>query len=825
MKHSKRNHILNPRNSFRNARILALYAVAVFSTTPAGALEIFTPPGDNIALRKPYTIDPEPNYDLCTDPGDAEQLTDGKAVTGGESFWTGTGCVGWLRAGVVTVTIDLGEEMPIGGVSFRTAAGGSGVAWPAAVLVLVSEDGKTFRYAGELRTMSAKFGTPDFEGVQVHEFRTNALKTRGRFLRLGIVATGAYVFSDEVEVYRGSDDLPESAVVGPVVDDLKEFVSGRRTALALGSWISSDIDHVRSIVAAANIDEDKRRELIAATASVEKANATVQDEPAADYRGVYPLSGNHGRLGEILARLRRAEGYPPLFSWHNDRWETTRPWDVPPAAPQESPGLKVRMVANERRAETLNIANFTDSAITATVSFSGLPGGRMPDYIDLRSVEHVAMQSGGWAPDALPAAPRSDTGWEITLHPGVSRQLWLSFFPRENPEPGRYEGEVIIETGQSAQKLSGRLELIVEPFRLPDEPAMALTMWDYTAGGGRYDLNKGNVQAAVTHMQSYNYNAPWAANEGFPNPREDHFDADDNLVKPLDFTIFDDWVAMWPDARYYLIYIEVKVGRHESLPFAGAEVGTDAFNRRVGATMRAWADHAREIGVDPGKIALLLIDEPGGTDQALRVTAWARAIKAAAPEIQIYEDPHIAPEESEALEMLELCNIICPPVGRYREGGEAMVAALEKLRADGRELWLYSSPTRHAGVYYRDHLWECWKAKATGIGFWSYGDAGAIVNSWNQLGSTTAIFSPIYIDSNSVTDSKGWLAIIEGIQDYEYLRLLRNRVDELEAAGIKSPSIDEASSLLGSLPDSVLSGNTPFDEARLNILDTLLLLQ
>lgn len=43
----------------------------------------------------------------------------------------------------------------------------------------------------------------------------------------------------------------------------------------------------------------------------------------------------------------------------------------------------------------------------------------------------------------------------------------------------------------------------------------------------------------------------------------------------------------------------------------------------------------------------------------------------------------------------------------------------------------------------------------------------------------------MYIDSMSVTDGKHWLAIIEGIQDYECLRMLRDRVAELVAIGLR----------------------------------------
>ena len=39
-------------------------------------------PDENIALGVTYTIDPGPNYGLCSDPGDLEQLTDGVYTDG-----------------------------------------------------------------------------------------------------------------------------------------------------------------------------------------------------------------------------------------------------------------------------------------------------------------------------------------------------------------------------------------------------------------------------------------------------------------------------------------------------------------------------------------------------------------------------------------------------------------------------------------------------------------------------------------------------------------------------------------------------------------------
>jgi len=41
---------------------------------------------ENLALGKPYTFHPRPNYPHCTDPGDKTQLTDGQVTSG--YFWT-----------------------------------------------------------------------------------------------------------------------------------------------------------------------------------------------------------------------------------------------------------------------------------------------------------------------------------------------------------------------------------------------------------------------------------------------------------------------------------------------------------------------------------------------------------------------------------------------------------------------------------------------------------------------------------------------------------------------------------------------------------------
>ena len=171
----------------------------------------------NMALGKSYTISPRPTYQYCTDAGDATQLTDGQKTT--EYFWTQKGTVGWQHGAFVSIIVDLGKVEPISGAAFRAGAGTASVAWPAYIGVHVSDDGKTWFDAGDLLVMDLKEHGPLPEGYGIREFKTTGLGTHGRYVRFVVIPTGTYSFCDEVEVYRGGEELLKRKRSGkPVVD-------------------------------------------------------------------------------------------------------------------------------------------------------------------------------------------------------------------------------------------------------------------------------------------------------------------------------------------------------------------------------------------------------------------------------------------------------------------------------------------------------------------------------------------------------------------------------------------------------------------------------
>jgi hypothetical protein len=168
--------------------ILLFFAIS--TVIPLYALE-------NIALGKPYTLEPAPEYSHCTDPEDAKQLTDGIYTEG--YFWTQKSTVGWSHTSPVIITVDLGEVKPIRGLSFNTAAGAAGVEWPRAIRVLLADDDRVFHALCDLTVLDREQDFPPREGYGIHRFWTDALQTHGRYVAL-VVESSPFTFVDEIEV-------------------------------------------------------------------------------------------------------------------------------------------------------------------------------------------------------------------------------------------------------------------------------------------------------------------------------------------------------------------------------------------------------------------------------------------------------------------------------------------------------------------------------------------------------------------------------------------------------------------------------------------------
>ncbi len=828
--------------------------VAVLSVRSASAEQVAPPPGTevdpatkavtavgrgyrNVALGRPYRLSPAPNYNYCTDPGDKTQLTDGKHVSG--YFWVQTGTVGWRHTGVTRITVDLGKVEPIRGVSFNTAAGTAGVGWPTQVSVFVSEDGKTYYWIGDLIELSSARGLPEPMGYRTFTYWTDGLKTKGRYVQLVVVHGGAYAFCDEVEVWRGEDAWLGGPVGGKKVDDIKVYLRSAAATGCVRRRMRMDVGAIRKAIKASKMSADERAAAIGKLEEFDKQiSAFTVDDPGA-LRAVMPLNELHRKILAVNAEVLRARGLKGLVLWQKNRWDPLGVLEAPESQPAEPPVLSVRMMRGEYRSVVLNATNASDASRHVGLVVRGLPGGSAskgaPDYVSLHAVQHVDTKQGVVVADALPQLNPSGGLYMLNVPAGTTYQLWISFHATQ-VKAGKYRGCVEVHP-DSLSSIRRPVEigvvLDVVDIDFPKHPALSLGMWDYTNHPPYHrDLTAENIKAAIADAKAHFHDAPWATSSVIPFPQKGQLDAEGNLkVDTLDFSRFDRWVGDWKDyARRYMVFANVP----RSL--AGRAMGTPAFDRLVGQWIVAWAEHCKGLGIKPKRVALLLRDEPHADEQHRHILAWAKAIKAATDFFCIWEDPvdkKLGTPDQNA--MLEACDAICPNVGIYKRLGKKAEDFYGKLVADGkRELWFYqcTGPAKLLDpyAYHRLQAWHCWVHGAVGQGFWAYADAGG-GNPWCEYFCRGTTYSPAYVAPDGITTSKHWEAVREGIEDYEYLHMLKRRVDELTKAGKTPPALERARRLLIDGPKRVAvyapinwfgdRDRSLADKVRLEVLDAL----
>lgn len=771
-----------------------------------------TPVPENIALHRPYTMSPQPGYPDCGDPGDDKQLTDGLdsrsaenlPISGGSTsaIWSLKSTVGWKFTSPAIISIDLGKLQPIGGLSFSTAAGSAGVSWPQAIKILVSDDGKQWRLVGDLVSLSAKKYLPPDEGL--HSFVTNDLQTRGRYVALA-VDFWTYMFCDEIKVYRGQDEWLEQVPSGELIsgiEGIRKLSTQNVLRSAMQRRMTDDLATVRANLDAAELPADRAKALHAKLA---EASAEVEQLVGPDpdsFRAVIPLNSTHERILAIQGEILSSRGLPSLLGWSQHRFDYLPLVVTPPKSPRQ-PVLEIEMMGGEFRADSFLLTNASAEALVATVEVSGLPGAPRPSWMSLSSVPWTDTHRLQPVADALPDAEYQDGVYRVPLPAGITRKVWITVDSSQLPA-GRYTGELRVQAG--AESLRVPLTVRVSSVRM-ERPRLSLGMWDHTDGNGEYGVTEKNVKSAIALMQSHFVDTPWASGAVLSIPDANDFDSNNQLKHPLKFSAFDEWIRRWPDARNYCIF------PNASKSFAGAPIGTPEFTARLGAWAKAFAQHMRDLKLAPEKLVLLLVDESKSDEQDEIAVAWSRVIKAAAPELTLFFDPiRENPESAKIQEAYTEPDILCPSRLVFNQGGRAAADYYATRRASGQKLWFYDAwgPARLSDPngFYRLAAWQAFREGAEGLGFWAFGDLGGAKSAWNEYLQSTQSYAPAFLGEDDATDSIHWQAVREGIEDYEYLAMLRDEVHQTNSPELKA----QGEAFLAKAAAMVLSGNlTAYD--------------
>ncbi|MDD2708955.1 MAG: hypothetical protein PHV34_13295 [Verrucomicrobiae bacterium] len=760
--------------------------------------------GSNIALGKPYTMCPAPDYALCKDAGDLTQLTDGEYTSGTRYLWTHPSTVGWNSARPAIITIDLKNIYPIRGVSYSTAAGAADVQWPSAIYVLVSDDGKDYYEAGEMAYTSMQSdAAPDIPPYQPHKFWTDKMKTHGRYVAL-LITGPSYLFVDEVEVYKGEPAWTSIPFSGTAYKNLKSYFAGAEIRSFLKN--SLNIISLRDAMNRYEIPGEKKKEIERQLKLVEDEISTMSVDVKGE-RIILPLNSTQERFLRAQALLWKGMDRNEITAWKASPWDPMPLVQFPPKK-SDSP-IQVKMMTNEFRNACFNIASTLENTVNLKLKIQGLPGGENPKYIKVHQAEWTVIQKGNPVVSALPLAEYdpSAESFLIKVTPGLVRQVWLTFNPK-NVKAGDYHGSIILQDEKKTVNIP--LSLKIYPIRFPDKCTLHLGGWDYTGTGGG-DITNDNRNLVVKYLQEHFVDSPWSSSEVL-DPGE--YDVTGKMTNPPNTKLFDEWIDMWKNSSQYCVYMAVKSD------FAGSKYNTDLFQKKVRVWAKFWARHMQDLGLKPEQLALLILDEPAEWRNDIKqieetIINWASAVHSSGTGIRIWEDICYVNPSSANQTLFASCDVLCPNRVTFLKSNEIFKNYYtEKTRLGKPHLEFYSckGPSRALDpyAYYRLQAWTCWQYGAKAGYFWAFSDSGG-GSSWNEFTTKRAVFVPFFLDKDSVTPAKQMEAIREGLEDYEYLTMLKAAIDNGNNRGTRA--FNQAKQLLENAPKMVCNtmGASEFD--------------
>jgi len=740
----------------------------------------------NLARGRSYTFSSPPSYKLTVDSGDATQLTDG--VSRGAD-WRQRSTVGWSRGATRPyVVIDLGSVQPIDEVRVHSVGGGkANVFYPANIALLVSDDGRTFHMAGAADSLDLPQNRSDPIAARrtPHVFRMTSLGTRGRYVLVLLDYDGVHLFVDEIEVLRGSHD-PQSVTFDPGNNFSIDAV---RKALPLArEYAEARLGLTRWLRAAKGRTPDPRP-------MIQRLQAELR---GVRWHDLDALRAIENRIGLARGRwLGVVTGRRFVWTRANPMVQF-RPFDLPArldaTCTDDSRRIDVSLWQGEYESAAVSLFNCGTERLNVKPVLTPL---RSPtedmlyagDTITLRRAAFVDARGAGRIGDALVKIP--DGG--IRIEPGRAEQLWLTF---HNPKliPGTYHFaiDLAVRSGGASAVSSHEMvqgTLTVQPIQFPDDPTLSTYTWAFVE---RADLTKDVPEEAVADLRAHYVNTDvlfWS--KCLPMPR---LDSDGHVN--LRFKELYHSLKRYHDNDLYMFYWGL--GRfRKNVPHMPA-VGTKAWRVAIKDWMTKWTTFLKDQGVDYDRFIMYPFDEML-PDEFL---AFARFIKEDVdPRIRFFANSR---GDKNGKQMARLAPYIDVWCFRDIPYGARIAPTEQRVRRGASSIWSYDAARPAKGKppqgYYRLQMWRAFARGDTGCGFWTYSDPGeGNGDAWDDFNSTHGKYGVIYgpigkppgvdLSGERIVPSRRWEAWREGVEDYEYLSLLRKAIIAARRAGDRGQAI------------------------------------
>lgn len=494
-----------------------------------------------------------------------------------------------------------------------------------------------------------------------------------------------------------------------------------------------------------------------------------------------PLSSSHEQMYALLAEAERTAGAPALRAWVAGPWEPFAPVDQPTGAAAVG-GLSTALMRGERRVVAINMRSVAASVRTLRVQV--LLRDFPLDALRIYRVNWTGNDRSSWAAAELEPLGDASSARQIALVPGISQQLWIQVNPSRTSEPGRFVGSVTL----SFEGTITRIPLDVTVFHtvFPARPTLHLAGWDYADGGAdaRYAVNDSNRAQFIEYLSSRYVDMPWG------HRRVMHwYDLGDDgeLRRPLGASAMRNWLSEWPAARRFRVYLHTNSG------IAGILPTDERFPHAVATWAQTWAQELRRLNKQPEQFDLSLLDEPQTTDKARTIELWAHAIRQSGIGFRIWTDPVWADPLHTPTGLIDAVDKVAINLRLAETSGQVYWDWARSLAQRGKTIEIYAceGPARRLDpyAYYRLTAWRGFFLGAAAVSFWSFAYTGESPSDNEFAAGIDATYaynySPLFVNGDQVRPGKHMEAAAEGIQDAEYLRMLRQVATEHDDEGVR----------------------------------------
>ena len=438
--------------------------------------------------------------------------------------------------------------------------------------------------------------------------------------------------------------------------------------------------------------------------------------------------------------------------------------------------------------------------------------------------------------------------------PGLNHPLWFLVYVPKGTPAGDYTGKITVRSGSWSREIG--LKLHVWDFDLADEPHVQSAFGFSPGNVKRYHHIKDEAKLQEVldkyyrsfrdhRISPYYPMAPIRVNfkrpEGIANPTPDQIEIE------IDFSDFDRTAHKYLDEYHFTSFrLPLKGlggGTFHSRylgELAGFKQGTPEHEALFTRYVRRIQDHLERKGW-LNKAYVYWFDEPEPKDYDF-VKEGMALIHRAGPKLtrMLTEEP--------APELYGYVDLWCPVTPNY----DHRIA--EERRKHGERFWWYicTGPKApfctlfidHPAVELRMWLWQTWMYKVEGILIWQttywtspaafpnslqnpyedpmsyvsgYGRPPGYIGYWGN-GDGRFLYPPKKVFQSDEECLEGpvssirWEMLREGVEDYEYLWMLRDEIERLREKGLSQKEkalIEEAERLL-EVPTEICASMTDF---------------